>query len=32
MSAVHDEVAPFGIHTTVVNPEFFHTDPDFGAR
>jgi NAD(P)-dependent dehydrogenase (short-subunit alcohol dehydrogenase family) len=26
MSALHDEVAPFGIHTTVVNPGFFRTD------
>jgi NAD(P)-dependent dehydrogenase (short-subunit alcohol dehydrogenase family) len=26
MSALHDEVAPFGIHTTAVNPGFFRTD------
>jgi NAD(P)-dependent dehydrogenase (short-subunit alcohol dehydrogenase family) len=26
MSALHDEVVPFGIHTTVVNPGFFRTD------
>lgn len=26
MSALHDEVQPFGIHTTVVNPGFFRTD------
>lgn len=24
--ALHDEVEPFGIHTTVVNPGFFRTD------
>jgi NAD(P)-dependent dehydrogenase (short-subunit alcohol dehydrogenase family) len=26
MEALHDEVAPFGIHTTVVEPGFFRTD------
>jgi len=26
LSALHGEVAPFGIHTTVVNPGFFRTD------
>ena len=26
MGALHEEVSPFGIHTTVVNPGFFRTD------
>jgi NAD(P)-dependent dehydrogenase (short-subunit alcohol dehydrogenase family) len=26
MDALHSEVAPFGIHTTIVNPGFFRTD------
>lgn len=26
MQSLHDEVAPFGIHTTIVNPGFFRTE------